>query len=171
VLCCILVAVPQLDILNAIVEVSKDKSWRVRWSLAHRVQEVFAGLKANGAALPESAQGSLTTMYNSLLNDAEPEVKGAAASHLSAVCAHLKRSALVEVVVPSAQRLSVDSSDFVRSFFATEVNLLAPLLGKEDTLTHVIPLLHALLKDNNSEVIAVITPSLCPPPTIVFASL
>lgn len=148
----------QQDILSAIVEVSRDKSWRVRWSLAHRMQDVFAGMKADGSGLSESAQISLTSVYNSLLNDSEPEVKGAAASHLSAVCAHLKRSALVDVVIPSAQHLSVDPSDFVRSFFATEVNLLAPLLGREDTLTHVIPLLHTLLKDSNSEVLIAVFP-------------
>jgi len=80
-------------------------------------------------------------------------VKGAAASHLSSVCRHLKKTALVEVIVPTAQRLSADPSEFVRSFFATEVNLLAPLLGKEDTVTHILPLLLVLLRDTNSEVI------------------
>ena len=79
-------------------------------------------------------------------------MKGAAASHLSLVCKHLKKAALVEVIVPTAQRLSSDPSEFVRSFFATEVNLLAPLLGREDTVTHILPLLLVLLRDTNSEV-------------------
>jgi serine/threonine-protein phosphatase 2A regulatory subunit A len=64
----------------------------------------------------------------------------------------MKRAALLEFVIPSAQRLSTDPSEFVRSFFATEVSKLAPLLGKEDTLAQIIPLLHTLLKDSNSEV-------------------
>jgi hypothetical protein len=71
---------PQSDILAAIVEVSRDKSWRVRWSLAHKVQEVFAAMKAGGAGaglvlLPESAQASLSTVFNNLLNDGEAEVR------------------------------------------------------------------------------------------------
>lgn len=138
----------QADILSAVVDASRDKSWRVRWALAHHVHEVFLAMKP----LADSAQASLTTVYNNLLNDGEAEVKAAAASHLSAVCVHLRRTALVETVIPSAQRLSTDPSEFVRSFFATEVSLLAPLLGKEDTLAHLIPLLHTLLKDANSEV-------------------
>lgn len=71
---------------------------------------------------------------------------------MSTVCKYLKKAALVEVIVPTAQRLSSDPSEFVRSFFATEVNLLAPLLGREDTVTHVLPLLLILLRDSNSEV-------------------
>lgn len=70
---------PQSDILAAVVEVSRDKSWRVRWSLAHKVQEVFAAMKASAGAstviLPESAQASLSTVFNNLLNDGEAEVQ------------------------------------------------------------------------------------------------
>lgn len=79
-------------------------------------------------------------------------MKGAAASHLSAVCRHLKKAALLELIVPTAQRLSADSSEFVRSSFATQVGMLAPLLGREDSVAHLLPLLLALLKDSNSEV-------------------
>lgn len=57
------------------VDVSRDKSWRVRWSLAHKVQDVFAAMKAAGdGVLSETTQGSLTAVYNQLLNDAEAEV-------------------------------------------------------------------------------------------------
>eukprot|EP01032_Pedospumella_encystans_P022496 gene22496-25491_t len=113
--------VRQTDILGAVVDVSRDKSWRVRWSLAHRVHDAFNALRggsssssdsggktttSGGAALSESAQTSLATLFNNLLNDAEAEVKGAAASHLSSVCRHLKKTALIEVIVPTAQRLS-----------------------------------------------------------------
>lgn len=68
------------------------------------------------------------------------------------MCRHLKKAALLEVIVPTAQRLSADPSEFVRSYFATEVNLLAPLLGREDTVAHLLPLLLVLLRDSNSEV-------------------
>jgi len=71
-----------------VVDVSRDKSWRVRWSLAHRVHDAFNALRGGsagsnnnsssssggGAALSESAQSSLATLFNNLLNDAEAEV-------------------------------------------------------------------------------------------------
>ena len=78
----------QSDILGAVVDVSRDKSWRVRWSLAHRVHDTFSALRGeresgssssnsssgSGGALTEAAQTSLTTLFNNLLNDAEAEV-------------------------------------------------------------------------------------------------
>lgn len=72
---------------------------------------------------------------------------------MSAVCRHLKKASLLELIVPTAQRLSADSSEFVRSAFATQVGMLAPLLGREDSVTHLLPLLLSLLKDSNSEVL------------------
>lgn len=75
------------DIVGVVVEVSRDKSWRVRWSLAHRLHDVFAALalapqRGSGAAAveggaagwSEAAQGALTNLFNNLLNDAEAEV-------------------------------------------------------------------------------------------------
>lgn len=68
------------DIVGVVVEVSRDKSWRVRWSLAHRVHDVFAALRGPGSesgagSLSEAGQAALTTVFNNLLNDAEAEVR------------------------------------------------------------------------------------------------
>lgn len=62
------------------MDVSRDKSWRVRWSLAHRVHDAFGALRggdgssSGSGALTEAAQASMTTLFNNLLNDAEAEV-------------------------------------------------------------------------------------------------
>jgi len=72
----------QSDILGAVVDVSRDKSWRVRWSLAHRVHDTFSALRGGESgsssgsvgALSEAAQTSLTNLFNNLLNDGEAEV-------------------------------------------------------------------------------------------------
>jgi serine/threonine-protein phosphatase 2A regulatory subunit A len=56
------------------------------------------------------------------------------------------------MIIRTGQPLATDASDFVRSFFAAEVGQLAPLLGREDTVQHVLPLLLTLLRDESSEV-------------------
>jgi serine/threonine-protein phosphatase 2A regulatory subunit A len=81
------------------------------------------------------------------------KVKAAAASHLAVACQHLLKNTIVEVIIPTAQKLAIDSSEFVRSFFALEVNKLAPLLGRDETVQYLLPLLLTLLRDSNSEVI------------------
>ena len=90
--------VQQTDILGAVVDVSRDKSWRVRWSLAHRVHDAFNALRggsssdsggkttSGGAALSESALTSLATLFNNLLNDAEAEVNRSQCIFCRIVC-------------------------------------------------------------------------------------
>lgn len=82
------------------------------------------------------------------------QVRAAAAAHLSVVCTHLQKAAVVSKILPTAQRLVGDSSEFVRAFFAAEVSLLSPLLGRELTVQHVLPMLLTLLRDETSEVSA-----------------
>ncbi len=81
------------------------------------------------------------------------QVRAAAAAHLSVVCERLHRSAVISKILPTAQRLVGDSSEFVRAFFATEVNLLSPILGRDLTVQHILPLLLLLLRDETSEVL------------------
>jgi serine/threonine-protein phosphatase 2A regulatory subunit A len=71
---------------------------------------------------------------------------------MSKVAKHLQKPAIIAKIVPSAQRLVADTSEFVRAFFANEVNLLAPLLGTDDTVQYLLPLLLQLLRDETSEV-------------------
>ena len=59
---------------------------------------------------------------------------------------------MVNKILPTAQRLVNDSSEFVRAFFAIEVNHLSPLLGRDATVQHILPLLLLLLRDETSEV-------------------
>mmetsp|Transcript_27239 Transcript_27239/g.45939 ORF Transcript_27239/g.45939 Transcript_27239/m.45939 type:complete len:617 (-) Transcript_27239:161-2011(-) len=157
----------QTDVLPVIVEVAKDKSWRVRWSLAHKLHELMEqhhqqkhGAAGSGAIVTandagggeDMFQNTLCGIFGDLLADEEAETKAAAAAHLSTVAKHVSKTTLLSSIFPTAQRLATDQSDFVRSFFAAEVGLLAPLLGREDTVQHVLPLLLTLLRDENSEV-------------------
>ncbi|KAJ1418998.1 protein phosphatase 2, partial [Ochromonadaceae sp. CCMP2298] len=141
--------VKQADILPAVLEVARDKSWRVRWSVAHRLHEI---MRIGSLSGDQTFCDSLCDVFTSLLSDAEPEVKAAAASHLAAVAQKLAKHTVLSMVIRTGQHLSTDPSDFVRSFFAAEVGQLAPLLGREDTVQHVLPLLLTLLRDESSEV-------------------
>ena len=59
----------------------------------------------------------------------------------------------MESILPTAHKLATDGSEFVRAFFAAQVSALAPMLGRDDTVQHLLPLLLILLRDGNSEVI------------------
>ena len=58
------------EIMPAILAIAKDKSWRVRWSLAHKTHEAMCALKGN-----EEMRSALSAVFNSLLGDSEAEVR------------------------------------------------------------------------------------------------
>lgn len=55
-------------------------------------------------------------------------------------------------VVPCVRDLCQDSSQHVRAALATQISGLAPLLGKDATIEHLLPLFLHLLKDEFPEV-------------------
>jgi hypothetical protein len=59
-------------ILPAVLAIANDRSWRVRWSLANRLHEVLGAVDA--AAISTVGSASLSNVFESLLNDSEPEV-------------------------------------------------------------------------------------------------
>jgi serine/threonine-protein phosphatase 2A regulatory subunit A len=55
-------------------------------------------------------------------------------------------------VLPCVKSLVVDASQHVRASLASQVSGLAPLLGKEHTIEHLLPLFLQLLKDESPDV-------------------
>lgn len=55
-------------------------------------------------------------------------------------------------VVPCVRDLCQDTSQHVRAALANQISGLAPLLGKDSTIEHLLPLFLHLLKDEFPEV-------------------
>ncbi len=139
-------------LVPAAVAWAADRSWRVRWSLGHHLHELAAHLaSASSSSSGEQPLSALCTVYDSLLNDAEPEVRASSAAHFSALCATLPRASIFQLL-SSVQRLAGDASDFVRAAAASELALLCSHLAREDVLNLVLPSLLALLRDERSDV-------------------
>lgn len=80
------------------------------------------------------------------------------------VCANVRRSlsegfsklidrdVILARILPCVKSLTQDSSQHVRSALAKQITGLAPLLGKQHTKEHLLPLFLQLLKDEFSEV-------------------
>lgn len=134
------------QVLPTVLQIANDRSWRVRWSLTNHLHLILQ------FACDQSTEQSLVTVYDNLLNDSEPEVRAASASQLNNVCKHFQKSVILAKLVPTCQRMVSDPSEFVRAFFALEINHLALYLGKESTVQLVLPMLLHLLRDETSEV-------------------
>eukprot|EP00429_Kryptoperidinium_foliaceum_P039258 CAMPEP_0176157640 /NCGR_PEP_ID=MMETSP0120_2-20121206/80596_1 /TAXON_ID=160619 /ORGANISM="Kryptoperidinium foliaceum, Strain CCMP 1326" /LENGTH=444 /DNA_ID=CAMNT_0017494925 /DNA_START=201 /DNA_END=1533 /DNA_ORIENTATION=+ len=157
-------------LLPLIVATIDDRSWRVRWTAAAKFADVIKAYNA----IP-NVMDSLIPAYEKLLQDPEAEVRTAATFNL----AHVANGCLASVPPPppggrqptdaeltnyqgprvtAAERLvkrvtslTEDDSE-QRAALAMVATELAPILGRDDTINHLVPPVLLLLRDAASEV-------------------
>lgn len=113
----------------------------------------------------------MVSSYVALLKDNEAEVRSSAAGQLPGedihvlgcthcpltlatlgFCALIDREVILARVLPCVKDLSTDSSQHVRAALGMQISGLAPLLGREPTVEHLLPLFLHLLKDEFPDV-------------------
>ncbi|KAF0698479.1 Aste57867_10902 [Aphanomyces stellatus] len=120
----------------------EDRSWRVRFSIA---KDFFPLAQAMG---PNIAEGELLHHFVQLLQDAEAEVRAAAAKNISGFAGLIKQSAFMGEIFPQIQPLSQDVAPNVRTAVSIVTMEIAPKLGEEVTKTSLIPILLQFLRDD-----------------------
>lgn len=158
-------------LLSLIVATIDDRPWRVRWTAAAKFADVVGAYNA----LP-NVMDSLIPAYEKLLQDPEAEVRTAATFNL----AHVAKGCMAMVPLPppggrqptevellnyqgprvtAAERLvkrvtslTEDDSEHVRAALAMVATELAPILGRDATINHLVPPVLLLLRDAASEV-------------------
>jgi len=158
-------------ILPLIVATIDDRSWRVRWTAAAKFANVIEAYDQLSDAMD-----SLVPAYEKLLQDPEAEVRTAATFNLAHVakCKALvpmppqnrppqdggdqseatagPRTSVAERLVKRVTSLTEDDSEHVRAALAMVATELAPILGKDLTISHLVPPVLLLLRDAASEV-------------------
>ncbi|KAI3380150.1 hypothetical protein SNEBB_006917 [Seison nebaliae] len=139
-----------LAILHRLIQ--EDKSWRVRIVLAENIVPL-ADCVTN-----EVFESRILPAYVGLLKDNEGEVKAAAANRLSEFCSKLpfqsdtNTNIFVRMILPEVQTLISSDNIHVKQAIAKEILGVAPILGKEGSIIHLIPIFQQQLRDENSEV-------------------
>ena len=162
-------------ILPLIVATIDDRSWRVRWTAASK----FASVVRAFSPL-EGTMDALVPAYEKLLQDPEAEVRTAATFNLSEVAKSGslvypvgwaggsdtgsdnddetmgggggQRIPVATRLVQRVMQLTEDDSENVRAALAMVATDLAPILGKDMTIQHLLPPMLLLLRDSTSEV-------------------
>jgi serine/threonine-protein phosphatase 2A regulatory subunit A len=158
-------------LLPLIVATIDDRSWRVRWTAAAKFANVIKAYNP----IP-GAMDALIPAYEKLLQDPEAEVRTAATFNLALVAHGCKAKVLppmglgsedemadattykgeritsAERLVKRVTSLTEDDSEHVRAALAMVATELAPILGKDATITHLVPPILLLLRDAASEV-------------------
>ncbi|CAF4428907.1 unnamed protein product, partial [Adineta steineri] len=98
----------------------------------------------------------LVNAYCSLLKDPEAEVRAAAASKLKDFCNNLptdtREQVIMAQILPCVKDMVGDMNQHVKSALASVIMGLSPILGKDNTLEHLLPLFLNQLKDDYPEV-------------------
>lgn len=157
-------------LLPLIVATIDDRSWRVRWTAAAKFADVIQAYNT----IP-GAMDALIPAYEKLLQDPEAEVRTAATFNLAVVARGCEskilppgvaesldemaatdfvgeRISAAERLVKRVTSLTEDDSEHVRAALAMVATELAPILGKDATITHLVPPILLLLRDAASEV-------------------
>ena len=134
------------QVLPVVLNIANDRSWRVRWALASRMHELCGSLGQ------QISNNSLSAVYEALLNDTEAEVRSAAAGTMVLVSGTIRKDVIISQIMPAAARLAGDASEHSRASLALVINGMAPILGKEGSVEHLLPILLLLLRDEVSDV-------------------
>jgi serine/threonine-protein phosphatase 2A regulatory subunit A len=132
------------SVLGIVAALSKDHSWRVRWSVANRLSELA---DAFGRQLTTER---LLPRFQDLLLDSEAEVKTCAAFRVHDIGKVVGKQSLLDSIMPCVSRLSEDSSEHVRAALSTVILDLATVLGKDATIDVLLPQFLRYLKDQSS---------------------
>ena len=79
-------------------------------------------------------------------------MRTAIAGQIPGFCALIERDVLLQEVMPAVEELVSDSSQQVRASFGTQISGLAPILGKQETTEHLLPMFLQMLKDEFPDV-------------------
>lgn len=156
-------------LLPLVVATIDDRSWRVRWTAAAKFANVISAFNP----IP-GAMDALIPAYEKLLQDPEAEVRTAATYYLALVAqgcdtkvlpatgngmddevtadSTAERVTAAERLVKRVTSLTEDDSEHVRAALAMVATQLAPILGKDATITYLVPPILLLLRDAASEV-------------------
>jgi serine/threonine-protein phosphatase 2A regulatory subunit A len=64
----------------------------------------------------------------------------------------IDRETLLNEIMTSVEDLVSDPSQHVRAALGTQISGLAPILGKEETISHLLPMFLQMLKDEFPDV-------------------
>ena len=90
------------------------------------------------------------------MKDCEAEVRAVVASKIKSFCEELpkekRESVIMQNILPQIQELVTDANPHVKSALASDVMGLSPIVGKDNTIEHLLPLFLVQLKDECPDV-------------------
>ncbi|XP_032494807.1 serine/threonine-protein phosphatase 2A 65 kDa regulatory subunit A beta isoform isoform X3 [Phocoena sinus] len=126
------------------------------------IRQHFRSLCSDDTPMLQKAVGPKITLndlipaFQNLLKDCEAEVRAAAAHKVKELCENLpmegRETIIMNQILPYIKELVSDTNQHVKSALASVIMGLSTILGKGNTIEHLLPLFLAQLKDECPEV-------------------
>jgi serine/threonine-protein phosphatase 2A regulatory subunit A len=138
----------RLHTLPIIITEGEDKSWKVRYHFAIKFPSISEALGK------EIIENSLVQTFVQLLRDIEPKVKSSALDSLSTILHTFARDKIQNLIFPAVSSIASDpaANESVRKNAADVVIQMSKSIGREFTLTRLIPIIQELISSDNQEV-------------------
>ena len=131
------------DLIQLVKKLSKDKSWRVRYTLVEHLQEYLE---------PFDSANNIVNEVVALINDSEPEIKCITLSNLSHIIQKLDKNSIEVYIMPSYEKLAKDPSQYVRLSLVQAICNTSSHFDVETAVQKLLPIITTLIKDDSFDV-------------------
>lgn len=134
-------------ICELIPKLSEDTNWRVRLTVADKLNEIllFPGID------PKFKQNSVN-IFSKLIEDTEAEVRNICCLRIEENTKILRNEQNYDKILQSLRKLEKDQKNFVRGALAANILKICYLVGIKKTNDFIFPVFLTLIKDENLEI-------------------
>jgi serine/threonine-protein phosphatase 2A regulatory subunit A len=132
---------------NIVVKLGSDESWRVRFSLCEKIDELL-----NLPNLKVSTKNKIIEIYGQMFNDVEAEIRNLCCINLENMAENFGKEEVFVNVLKQLNKIEKDSACYVRSSLASTILRICPLIGKQNTSEYIFPVFLNLIKDETHEI-------------------
>jgi serine/threonine-protein phosphatase 2A regulatory subunit A len=134
-------------IADSILSLSIDESWRVRFTIADKINEVLA--------IPNISQKlkvTLVEIYAKMFEDGEAEIRNTCCLRLEKIADKIGKEDLIDKILVQFKKVEKDSVTYVRGSIANSILKVCPYIGKSKTNDFIFPVFLNLIKDENHDI-------------------
>lgn len=131
------------DLIQLVKKMTKDKSWRVRYTLVEHLNEFLE---------PFESANNIVNEVVALINDSEPEVKCITLASLPQIIQKLDKNSVEVYIMPSFEKLSKDPSQYVRLSLVQAICQTSNYFEVEIAVQKLLPIINTLIKDDSFDV-------------------
>jgi len=134
-------------IIDSILSLSTDESWRVRFTIADKLHEVLAIQNLN-----MKLKTNLVEIFAKMFEDIESEIRNTCCLKLEIMAERIGKEECFDKILFQLRKVEKDNVLYVRGSLANSILKISPFIGKSRTNDFIFPVFLNLIKDENHDI-------------------